>query len=197
MGRDGGGDTKTFPTMEEAEKYVAKHFEQNTQDVKNYEGDKTDSGRGNASEDGGGFYSFKVVRASQTFSSEEEAKKSLSDMADKADYGDDSIAYAIGTFKVLDSATSAAETKKKETKEFSDTLHKTLKIHDGEAFLNGGPNAEFVECSQCHSKLARSYVLKKRIHLADDYRGSGNTGVCPLCNSETATRGDAAVISDQ
>lgn len=191
MGRDGGSNVEIFPDESAAEKHVQEKRKQNKLDVENYEGDSTDSGRGNACENDGGFCSFQVVRSSRTFSSKEEAEKVLTDMAEKADPGDDSIAYAIGAFRTL--SEDAAAVKKKETDEFVHTMMDTLKIPEGEEFLNAASQEDFVECRHCHSHLSRPHVLSKRLHT----RGNcgGRTGVCPVCDSIVTQKHEEHVIT--
>lgn len=190
MGRDGGGDVVVFPNMEAAKKHVEEKRKENKLNVQNYECDSTDSGRGNACENDGGFRYFDVVHDSRTFCSKEEAETVLSQRAESVDPGDDSIVYVIGTFKTL--SEDAAATKKKETEEFVGTMMDTLKIPEGESFFNGASDEGFVECRLCHSKLSRPYLVKKKLHLRE---GRTAAGVCPVCDSNVTERKDECVIT--
>lgn len=121
MGRDGGSDIEVFDNEDEAKKFIETRKEQNTKNVANYENDSTDSGRGDACENNGGFRRFKVVRYPHTFSCEEEAERCLSDEAMKQDPGDDSIVYVSGEFRVPDKSTTFQ--KQKESDAFDKALH--------------------------------------------------------------------------
>lgn len=186
MGRDGGGDVRVFATKEEAENYVAAKKKENADNIASYQGDSTDSGRGKACEDGGGFWSFKVVQNSLIFQNKEEATKTLEEVAEQNDPKNDSIVYVIGAFRVLPK--DAATTKETETKAFVKDLHAVIKVPEGESFFNPSDSADFVQCSHCNSRLARPFLLKKRLHLRMDPWDAGNIGICPVCDSDTKTK---------
>jgi hypothetical protein len=107
MGRSCGGDVEIFQTMEEAKRHVEKLREENKKNRESYECDGSDSGRGYAAENDGGFTYFQVYTDQRTFSSKEEAKRQLSLHEDQV--GNDSIIYVLGTFKTLDATSSKAK----------------------------------------------------------------------------------------
>ncbi len=174
MGRDGGSDYQTFETKEEAEAFLSERKKYN---------DKDDSDDDNG--DQSRFGSFKVVRESKTFSSVEEAMKKLEEMAEKADRGDNSIVFAVGSYNKP--SLQVAEIKKKEIHAFSDSMDDLLSAPKGEKYFNVASNPEFVECRNCKSKLSRSWLLKKRIHDSNEYTTTIN-GICLVCDSETEKR---------
>jgi hypothetical protein len=100
MGHDGGSYILVFDNKNDAKEFIETEKMQNTNNVRNYKNDETDSGRGDAAENGGGFQRFKVVQDSRIFSSEKEAEKVLSEKAWELDFKDDSIVYVVGEFVV-------------------------------------------------------------------------------------------------
>jgi len=175
MGREGGSElNNTFKTKEETEKFLANHKKDNSQKAKDYEGDKTDSGRGNACEDGGGFWDYKQYwLTDNVYESKEKAEKALYAEAEKRMGGDDSQAVVVGRYlPVKEDVQEKIRDAEKERSQKCATLRDKKSKLVGEAAFNyvetlplrtlpgAGPDAlmidkndKFAQCRDCGSIL--------------------------------------------
>lgn len=171
MGRDGGGNVYVFKTQDEMEAFLTKEKEDNTRNYKNYKCDTSDSGRGYACEDNGGFASFKIIRKDDQnpFKTREEAEEELEKIAQNADRGNDSKVLVVGRFYPMNYNTEGKLLLMKQElirkkKELSQSPSGTFKL----VKLETDTGEQFAQCYECKSI---NNISKKRTR----------TGVCGVC----------------
>lgn len=191
MGREGGGGLlKICKTEKEAKEFLENHKKQNSQMCRNYQGDRTDSGRGYACEDDGGFeYYSQYDRTDTIYDSKEKAEEALEKLAEDLCGSDDSEAVVLGRFRPVKESVQATikEEENKHWKKLCNLRKKTdealgkatynkvdtIKVKSvGKSIIKIDKEDEFAQCLDCGSVIN----LSKMSH------GYNDRGMCKVCS---------------